>query len=114
MNFLRLLPPSVALLLLAAHFARAGGWGWFWAALCVALIALAAVPRPWAARVLQGALVVGTVEWIRTLVALAAARAAAGQPYTRLALILGAVAALTLASALVFRSPALRRRFRLG
>jgi hypothetical protein len=39
---------------------------------------------------------------------------ALGQPWLRLALILGVVAALTLAAALVFRSRALRQRFRLG
>ncbi len=36
-----------------------------------------------------------------------------GQPYLRLALILLAVAVFTAASAIVFRQPALRRRYRL-
>jgi hypothetical protein len=36
-----------------------------------------------------------------------------GQPYARMALILGVVAALTFASALVFQLPVLRQRNRL-
>jgi hypothetical protein len=39
---------------------------------------------------------------------------ALGQPYTRMSLILGAVALATLASALVFRARALRERYGLG
>jgi hypothetical protein len=58
-------------------------------------------------------LLVGAVEWLRTLAVLAAQRIAAGQPWLRLAVILGAVALLTAAAALVFRHPALRGRFRL-
>jgi hypothetical protein len=108
----RLILPLTALLLLAAHFYRAG---WLsLAALAAGLILLLAVPRPWAARVLQLALVLGAIEWLRTLAAFAAMRMAAGQPYLRLALILGAVAAFTLLAAWVFRHRALRARFRLA
>jgi hypothetical protein len=112
MNFARLLGPALALLLLAAHFARATAW--LPAVVSLALIGLLAVPRPWAARLLQAALVLGALEWVRTLWLLAAARAAAGTPWLRMALILGAVSLLTLASAWVFQLPAVRRRFRLG
>jgi len=111
MNFFRLLPPFVAFVLLAAHFARAGAW--LPATAALAVCGLAAVPRPWAARLLQLALVAGALEWLRTLYTLAAARAMLGQPYLRLAAILGAVALMTVASALVFRSAALRRHFQL-
>jgi hypothetical protein len=48
---------------------------------------------------------------VRTLAALVAARMALGQPYLRLSLILGGVAALTAASALVFRARRVRRWF---
>lgn len=111
MNFVRLLPPAVALLLMAAHFARAQWWPPV--AACLVLVAVLAVPRPWAARLVQTALMLGTIEWLRTLAALVATRMALGQPAVRLSLILGAVAAFTLAGALVFRLPALRQRFRL-
>jgi len=108
----RLILPFLALLLLAAHFYRAD---WMpLAVLSAALTLLLAVPRPWAARTLQVALVLGALEWLRTLAAFAAMRVAVGQPYLRLALILGAVAAFTLLAAWVFQHRALRSRFRLA
>lgn len=112
MLIVRLLLPAVSLLLLAAHFYRAGALAA--AVLSVALLALLAVPRPWAARTLQVALVLGALEWLRTLAAFAAARIGLGQPYLRLALILGAVAAVTLAAAWIFQHRSLRARFRLA
>jgi hypothetical protein len=106
-----LLLPSVAAVLLAAHFFRAGQLAL--AALSLAALLLLAVPRAWAARLLQAALLVGALEWLRTLAAFVAARVALGQPTLRLTLILLAVAAFTAASALVFHQRALRRRYRL-
>ncbi|MGE5162241.1 MAG: hypothetical protein ACM3O5_12095 [Betaproteobacteria bacterium] len=103
--------PSIAALLLAAHFYRAGQVAL--AALSVGALVLLAVPRPWAARVLQLALLAGAIEWLRTLALFASARMAMGQPYFRLTLILVAVAAFTAASAAVFQQSALRRRYRL-
>jgi hypothetical protein len=111
MALLLTLLPAAAGLLLAAHFYRAGSW--LFAAVAVAFIVLLALPRAWAARAVQIALIVGAFEWLRTLAAFAAARVAAGQPYLRLTFILFAVAAFTVASAAVFRHPRLRQRFRL-
>jgi hypothetical protein len=107
----RLVLPFLALLMLAAHFYRAG---WLsLAGLSAALTLLLAVPRPWAARTLQVALVLGAIEWLRTLAAFAATRMAVGQPVLRLVLILGGVAAFTLLAAWVFQHRSLRSRFRL-
>jgi hypothetical protein len=103
--------PSLAAILLAAHFYRAGHV--LLAALSVAALVLLAVPRAWAARALQLVLVAGALEWLRTLALFASARMASGQPYLRLTVILLAVAAFTAASAVVFRQSALRRRYRL-
>jgi hypothetical protein len=104
----RLILPLLALLLLAAHFYRAD---WLsLAILSVVLTLLLAVPRPWAARTLQVALVLGAIEWLRTLAAFAAMRMAVGQPYLRLVLILGGVAAFTLLAAWVFQHRTLRAR----
>lgn len=111
MAYLLLLLPALASVLLAAHFYRAGQWEL--AVFSLALIALAAVPRRWAARTVQIALVLGGLEWLRTLAALVAQRLALEQPYGRLAAILLAVAAFTAASALVWRHPRLRRWARL-
>jgi len=112
MLFARLLLPAVALALLAAHFYRAGLL--LPALLSAALPLLLAVPRPWAARTLQVALVLGAFEWLRTLATLLAERVSLGQPWLRLVLILGSVAALTLAAAWIFRHRTLKARFRLA
>ncbi len=78
---LQLLPVVLSLLVLGAHFLRAGNLVLIAAALV--LLALLAVRRPWAARVVQVALVLGALEWMRTLVQLASFRAQTGQPYLR-------------------------------
>ena len=103
--------PSLAAILLAAHFYRAGQV--VLAALSVAALVLLAIPRAWAARGLQLVLIAGALEWLRTLALFASARMASGQPYLRLTVILLAVAAFTAASTIVFRQSALRRRYRL-
>jgi len=109
MPALLLVPAALAALLLAAHFYRAGAlWG---VALAVALVALLPVRRPWAARTVQAGLVLGALEWVRTLATFAAVRVSTGQPYVRMALILGAVALVTALAALAFESRTLRARY---
>jgi hypothetical protein len=97
MRILRVVVVVLALLLLAAHFFRRG-------ALPVALGCAAApfllrVESAWGRRVLQLVLVLGSVEWLRTLWIFTRARQTAGEPWFRLVLILGAVAAVTLVAA---------------
>lgn len=111
-TFFQLLPVGLSALVLAAHFFRSGNVPLLLASL--AMICLMFVRRSWAARVIQLGLLFGTIEWVRTLMLLIATRKELGQPYTRLGVILGAVAAVTAASALVFRTRRLRRRFRLS
>jgi hypothetical protein len=106
---LRLLP-ALALLLLGAHFFRAGLVPV--TVVCVGMIALLFVRAPWAARTLQVALALGTVEWLRTAWVVASARAAVGEPYARLLLILGGVALVTALAALVLRAAPLPRPLR--
>ena len=111
MILLQFTPILFAALLLAAHFLRGGNL----AAIVVslALPVLLAVRRPWAARVLQLGLVAGT-EWARTAFVLIQARREMGEPFLRLAAILGGVAAATALCLLVFRSRRVRQHFRLG
>jgi len=95
--------PVLSLLLLAAHFYRSGVYLLVVAA--IALTGLTFVARPWARRVLGLALLCGTVEWSRAAWGFATLRASMGLPYTRLLVILGAVATVTLVSAyLVWRN----------
>ena len=112
MNFLRLLPVILSFLLLGAHFYRAGLV--VATALCVLVLLLLFLKKKWIPRLFQVLLVLGAVEWLRTLYALAAMRIAWDQPWTRLALILGTVALLTALSGLVFRNKTLRARYTAG
>lgn len=107
----RLAAPVIALLLTAASFLRAGDI--FMIAACGVLVLLVAVPRAWAARVVQLALVLAAARWLWLTWMLTVTRAAAGVPYTRMVAILGTVALLTLLATLVFRSRRLRRYYRL-
>lgn len=106
----RLVFPVLALLLLGASFFRAGNEAMVVAALLLA--AALAVPRRWAAQLAQLGLLGGAVYWVMRAWEIGAMRVAAGAPWARMALILGAVAAFTLAAALVFRSARLRRFYR--
>ena len=110
MNVLRLLPVLFSFLLLAAHFYRAGHV--VLAGLSLALPFLLFLKEVWVVRVIQIALLLGSVEWLRTLYMFAQQRIAMDEPWTRLVIILGGVALFTALSALVFRSSALRERFR--
>ena len=109
MLLLHLAPVVLAALLLGAHFYRAGALGL--AALAVAALGLLFVRRPWAARTLQAGLVAGAIEWVRTLATFAAERVSFGQPYARMALILGVVALATALAALVFETRPMRSRY---
>ena len=100
MIVLYLLPVVLSALLLGAHFLRMGIMPLV--ALAVVLPFFLLIRRAWAARWVQIVLALGTLEWIRTLFLLAAARWAGGQPWLRLAVILGAVAVFTAGSALLF------------
>jgi len=109
MTSVQLFPVGLSVLVLAAHFLRAGHSVLLLASL--SLLALLFVRRAWAARVIQVGLLLGTLEWLRTLLFLVAVRRHAGEPFIRLAIILGAVAAVTGASALVLQTRTLRQRF---
>ena len=63
---------------------------------------------------LSEALVLGALEWLRTLTVLAMQRQHAGIPWLRMAIILGVVAALALVAAWLFQTPRLAQRFGLG
>jgi len=98
--------------LLAAHFFRVRMIPLV--ALSLAFPFVLLVPRRWAARLVQVVLVLGALEWIRRMLELIMARQAEGRGWLRMAIILVVVAAITAASALVFRMNALRKRYQLG
>ncbi|MEJ2256025.1 MAG: hypothetical protein P8X98_03325 [Woeseiaceae bacterium] len=104
-------PIVLSLVILAAHFLRYGNA--FGVAGVVVLVVLLWVRRPFAARALQLALILGAAEWGYTLYRLAQFRAAMDLPATRMVIILGAVVALTFCSALLFETAELRKAYRL-
>ena len=95
MRILRLILIVLAFVVLAAHFSLA----------VLALVAphLLLLRKPWAGWTLRVALLLGGFEWIRTTVRLVGQRRAEGDDWTRLAIILVAVAILTFAAAWAVR-----------
>jgi len=109
MNTLSLAPVILSFLLLTAHFYRSGLV--VLAAICVALLFLLFFRKTWIPRLFQFLLILGALEWLRSLYHFAAMRIAWDQPWTRLAIILGTVALFTAFSGLVFNSKAMRARY---
>ena len=101
------IPIVLSLLVLGAHFMRYGNSIGVFAALV--LIGLLFIRRPWVARLMQVVLVLGALEWVRTMYELGHMRALHGQPYGRMLVILGIVATVTLCSALLFQSATLKK-----
>ncbi len=104
-------PVVLSLVVLGAHFMRYGNSMGVTGS--VLLIALLFVRRPWVARLMQVVLVLGALEWVRTLYELTQVRVGFGQPFLRMTVILGVVAGITFCSALLFQTPVLKRIYRL-
>ena len=68
----------------------------------------------WAARTIQVCLVLGSVKWLHSTISLILSRSQMGEPFLRLAIILGGVTLFTALSSLVFRTSKLRDHFRFG
>ena len=111
MNILRLLPVILAFGLLAAHFSRAD----MLPAVIVSLLTpfLLLIRKAWVARSIQILLVLGALEWIRSMFGYIQVRKEIGEDWGRLAIILVTVALLTACSGLVFRGKALKKRYQL-
>ncbi len=111
-SVLRALPVVLSALLLAAHFYRSRSLALVAVSLALSLLLL--VRERWSARVVQAGLVLGALEWVRTLAFFAGQRMEVGRPWGRLAVILGVVAALTALSALAVKVPSAGGRERSG
>jgi len=101
----------LSLLVLAAHFLRTGNL--LIVAGVLVITGLLFVRKPWAARAAQVTLGVGVIEWVWTLGVYASERAREGEPYVRLVVILGSVAAVTTLAALSFESRRMRAVYRM-
>jgi hypothetical protein len=104
MTVLRTIPMVLASLVFAAHVMR---WGYLWLVLVVVAMPVAALliwRRP-AMRAMQALLLLAAAEWVRTAVTIGMRRHADGEPWTRMAVILAAVAAFTVFAALIVPMP---------
>ena len=106
MTALYLLPAALSALLLAAHFLRTGNF--IVVAGLLALVPLLAVRRRWVPIVVRLTLWLGAGIWVYTLARFAVERVRLGEPWLRLAVILGGVAAFTALSSLPTWSPRLQ------
>lgn len=105
----RLIPAILCALLTGAHLLRVQGPP---AAAAFALLpGLFLLRERWVLPSARGLLVAGSLAWLLITARLVQARTAAGEPWLRLALILGAVTALHLLSALLLRSRRLESRY---
>ena len=108
-NFWKFLPLIFCFLLLAAHFGRAN----------ILPLQIVSIIVPFllfwksklAARIIQISLILGGIEWIRILIYYVRIRVTNGEDWLRLAIILGVVAILTAATALVFRTESMTERY---
>ncbi len=98
---MRYLPLALSALVLAAHFFRAGNFGFV--AFVVIVPFLLLTKTRWSVIAVQALLALAAAEWIRTAMAIARERAALGAPSTRMFVILGSVALFTLLSAIPLR-----------
>lgn len=96
---LRVIPAVASSIVLGAHFLYHGNPEAAAAAALCPLLLL--VRRFWAVRAVQWLLTAGAVIWVNTLIVLAAERRAAGVPFVRLAIILGAVTLVTMLAAML-------------
>ena len=109
MNVLKLLPVILSFLLLGAHFFRAGHLAL--TVLSLSILLLLFVRKSWVPRLIQAALVLAALEWLRSLLMLVYLRIEWGEPWQRLAVILGGVVLFTLLSSLVFRAKSLKSHY---
>ena len=103
-------PAVLSALLLGAHFLRAGQP--LLLGLCLGAPLLLLVRRPWVPPLLSLGLLGGSLCWVWTGAVLARQRLALGEPWLRMALILGGVALFTAGAALAVRSGPVRRFYR--
>ncbi|MDD3936850.1 hypothetical protein [Rhodoferax sp.] len=100
----------IAATLTAAHFLRAENYGLVALSLLTPLLFL--YRKPWSLMVLQLAAYGATANWLIAALLLIQMRQQIGRPWTTAAIILGAVAVLTLLAGLLLNSRCMRERYK--
>jgi len=109
MNALMLFPIFFSALLLGAHFLYIDILPLVFVSLAFPFFIF--FRKPWANRLVQAILVLGSVEWLRAMALHVAERRAEGEPWLRVVFILGGVAIFTASSALVFLLKRFKERY---
>jgi hypothetical protein len=107
--FVRITIYVIAALLLGAHFYRAGSY--LLVALCLATPLLFLLRKRRSLILLQLAACGAAAVWLWAALALVAMRQQVGRPWTAAAVILGAVALLTLVAGLLLNSRCMQERY---
>lgn len=95
--------------LLAAHFFRYG-----WVLLAVTSLVFPfflLIRKPWVAIIIQLALLLGAIEWGRTLMITVQYRMDYDMPWIRMAVIIGAIVLINIYTAVVMQSSSLKKMF---
>jgi len=109
MAYLFLVPTLLSVVVFCAHLFRAGAL--LFVPLVLLTLPLLFLRQGWVARLFQFLLLFIAFEWVLTAVFLANTRANAGQPWVRMAVILGCVALFAVGAAALFETPQLHRRY---
>ena len=111
MNFVRLLPAILSLLLLSAHFSKVGIP--LLSIVFLILTFLLIIKKQWIAQLIKIVLIIGFFEWIRAIFYYVHQRLEIIEPYLRLVIIIGVVAVFTGLSTFIFRNKKLKERYNL-
>lgn len=109
MNFVRLFPVIISFLLLSAHFSRVGIS--ILSLIFLLLPFLLMIKKRWITNMFKIVLIIGSLEWLRTLIFYINQRQDLGEPYFRLVLIIGAVAIFTGLSTFAFSNEKVKDYF---
>ena len=95
--------------LLAAHFFR---YGWVFLAITSLIFPFfLLIRKPWTSIVIQIALLLGAIEWARTLIITVQYRMDYDLPWIRMAVILAAIVLINLYAAMVLQSSSLKKMY---
>ena len=104
---IRLLPLILSFVLLAAHFSRLNLLPLVILSLLLPLLLF--IKKIWVVRTIQVLLILGALEWVRSMIYYVGVRKSIGDDWTRLAIILSVVALYTALSGLVLQSKYLKK-----
>ncbi len=107
--FFRVIPLMLASLILSAHFYR--HWNYLLMILSLLVPCLLFVKRRWSLIAVQFFAILGGGVWISTIVEIAKERILMGEPWGKMAVILGAVALFTAVSGLILNAKKVKEKY---